>query len=128
MGALKRRSLILVLPHRLEELLELALRDRGVRIRWGHRLDDLRQDGNAVTSSVEKLALTSVGYPYARSEEMVQSEVEVRARFVVGADGAASHVAGFWESKLTSSGRLTTKSFEFEAEAEATRRSGHPRD
>lgn len=85
---------LLVLPQadRLEELLEEELRARGVRVRWGHRLDDLAQDENAVTASVEKLGVTSVGYPVARSEEMVESVHEVRARFVVGADGSASHV------------------------------------
>lgn len=84
---------LLVLPQdRLEELLEEELRKKGVRVRWGHRLDDLKQDDIAVTASVEKLGLTSVGYPVARSEEMVESVKEVRARFVVGADGSASHV------------------------------------
>ncbi|MCC7376104.1 MAG: FAD-dependent monooxygenase [Verrucomicrobiales bacterium] len=84
---------LLVLPQdRLEELLELELRQRGVRVRWGHRLDTLRQDENGVVATVEKLALTSVGYPYARSEEAVEKETEVHARYVIGADGAASHV------------------------------------
>jgi 2-polyprenyl-6-methoxyphenol hydroxylase-like FAD-dependent oxidoreductase len=84
---------LLVLPQdRLEELLEEELRTRGVRVRWGHRLDDLKQDENAVTASVEKLGVTSTGYPVARSEEMVESVKEVRARYLVGADGSASHV------------------------------------
>lgn len=84
---------LLVLPQdRLEELLEQELRQRGVRVRWGHRLDSLSQDDNGVSATVEKLALTSVGYPYARSEEAVESETDVHARYVIGADGAASHV------------------------------------
>lgn len=47
-----------------------------------------RQRGGAQCG---KLAVTSVGYPFARSEEMVESVKEVRARFVIGADGSASH-------------------------------------
>jgi 2-polyprenyl-6-methoxyphenol hydroxylase-like FAD-dependent oxidoreductase len=84
---------VLVVPQdRLEELLEDALRNLGIRVRWGHRLDDLRLGTEAVTASIEKLALTSVGYPFARSEEMVQSSTEVRASYVIGADGTESHV------------------------------------
>jgi 2-polyprenyl-6-methoxyphenol hydroxylase-like FAD-dependent oxidoreductase len=33
-----------------------------------------------------------VGYPFARSEEMVQSSVDVEASYLVGADGSDSHV------------------------------------
>ncbi len=84
---------LLVLPQdHLEELLEQELRNRGVRIRWGHRLDRLRQDANSVTAIVEKLGITSVGYPYARSEQAVEKEIEVQARYLVGADGSRSHV------------------------------------
>lgn len=84
---------LLVLPQdRLEELLEEELRQRGVRVRWGHRLDTFKEEDNAVIATVEKLGVTSVGYPVARSEEMVESVKEVRTRFIVGADGCASHV------------------------------------
>lgn len=84
---------LVVLPQdRLEEHLEEQLKARAIRVRWGHRLDDLRQDENGVTAVVEKLGVTSVGYPYARSEEAVEKEIEVSARFLVGADGCASHV------------------------------------
>lgn len=84
---------LLVLPqYQLEEWLEDELRTRGVTVRWGHRLDTLRQDANAVTATVEQLALTSVGYPVARSEEMVDRAIEVRAQYLVGADGCHSHV------------------------------------
>ena len=92
-GGNSRYPFLLVVPQdRLEELLEDALRETGQRVRWGHRLDDLRPGPEAVTASIEKLTLTSVGYPFARSEEMVQSAAEVEASYVVGADGAESHV------------------------------------
>jgi 2-polyprenyl-6-methoxyphenol hydroxylase-like FAD-dependent oxidoreductase len=88
-----RHPYVLVVPQdRLEELLEEALRELGVRVRWGHRLDRLRMESDSVTATIEKLALTSVGYPFARSEEMVQSSVDVEASYLVGADGSDSHV------------------------------------
>ncbi len=84
---------LLVLPQdQLEERFEEELRGRGVRVQWGHRLDDLRQDENGVTAVVEKLGVTSIGYPVARSEESVEETIEVQARFLVGADGASSIV------------------------------------
>jgi len=82
-----------VIPQdQFEELLENGLRDMGVRVRWGCRLADLRMGPDSVAATIEKLALTSVGYPFARSEEMVQSDTCVEARYVVGADGSSSHV------------------------------------
>jgi 2-polyprenyl-6-methoxyphenol hydroxylase-like FAD-dependent oxidoreductase len=86
------RGLLVVPQDRLEEILENAVREQGVKIRWGHRLDDLHQEDHAVKACVEKLTITSVGYPYARSEEMVERETEVLAKFVIGADGSSSHV------------------------------------
>lgn len=86
------QGLLVVPQDKLEEILEEALRELGVRVRWGHRFDDCRQDDTAVFAGVEKLGLTSVGYPVARSEEMVESDVEVHARYLIGADGADSHV------------------------------------
>jgi len=88
-----RHPFVLVVPQdRLEELLEDALRDLGVRVRWGHRMDSFRMNSDSVTASIEKLTLTSVGYPFARSEEMVQSSIDVEASYLVGADGSESHV------------------------------------
>src|SRR4030095_4291583 len=86
-------SFLLVVPQdRLEALLEKELGARGVRVCWGHRLDCLEQDENGVDAAVEKLCITSIGYPFGRSDEMVKRELRTHARFVVGADGSASHV------------------------------------
>ena len=86
------RGLLSIPQDRLEAILEKAAHDRSIRVSWGYRLDDLHQDDHTVRATVEKLGLTSVGYPFARSEEMVEREIEVYAKFVIGADGAASHV------------------------------------
>ncbi|MBL9128410.1 MAG: FAD-dependent monooxygenase [Verrucomicrobiales bacterium] len=88
-----RYPFLLVVPQdRLEELLEDALRNLGLRVHWGHRLNDLRTGPGSVAATIDRLALTSVGYPFARSEEMVQATSEVEASYVIGADGAESHV------------------------------------
>ncbi len=107
---------LLVLPQdRLEEILEDQLKALGLRVHWGHRLDDLTQDVNSVQASVEKLTVTSVGYPFARSEEMVDSVLEVRARYLVAADGCCSHVRQMLGIGTESVGTPATyEVFEFE--------------
>lgn len=112
---------VLVMPQdRLEELLEEALREKGIRVRWGHRLDDIRQDANGVTATVEQLGVTSVGYPVVRAEETVESETEVRAHYLVGADGSASHVRSLLgiETEILGSTRAY-EIFEFATKSEA---------
>ena len=114
---------VLVLPQdRLEELLEEKLRELGVRVRWGHRLDDLQQEERGVKAVVERLALTSVGYPYARSEQAVDKVIPVEAKFVVGADGAASHVRHILGIGTRQAGPAATfEVFEFEPREESPR-------
>lgn len=85
-------GLCVVPQDQLESLLEEALESQGVTVRWGHRLDDIRQEDHAAVATVEKLGLTSGGYPVAVSEEMVERVIQVRSPFILGADGAASHV------------------------------------
>lgn len=109
------RPLLVVPQNYLEDILEEALRQRGVRVRWGHRLDDVRQDDHAVYATVEKLGVTSVGYPFARSEDIVEREIEVHTRFVVGADGATSHLRQILGLGIRRLGPDTTyEIFEFE--------------
>lgn len=117
------RAGLMVLPQdRLEEMLEEELRRYHVRVRWGHRLDAFTQDDQAVTATVERLGLTSVGYPYARSEEMVESETEVRARFIVGADGSSSHVRQILGLPVQTVGKpLAFDVYEFEPVKDAGR-------
>lgn len=114
---------LLVLPQdRLEELLETELHARGVRVRWGHRLDQFIQDDHGVSAQVERLAFTSVGYPVARSEVMVGSTHAVTARYLVGADGFNSHVRQILGLPLETLGAdLAYDVFEFQPATEAPR-------
>jgi 2-polyprenyl-6-methoxyphenol hydroxylase-like FAD-dependent oxidoreductase len=85
--------LLFVVPQdELEEVLAQALADRGVRVRWNHRLRDLEPGFDRVRFSVDELEKQSGGYPIATSEWVVNAVREGDAAFVVGADGHRSTV------------------------------------
>jgi 2-polyprenyl-6-methoxyphenol hydroxylase-like FAD-dependent oxidoreductase len=75
----------------LEERLERRLAQRGVEVRWNHRLASLALNGLAHVT-LERLALESAGYSIARTEWVVEKEFTARAPYVVGADGHRSSV------------------------------------
>lgn len=82
-----------VLPQdRLEAHLEDQLLRSGIHVHWGHRLDEVQQDEEGVCAVVEEIGFNSVGYPFARTEETVAKVRRLRARFLIGTDGADSHV------------------------------------
>ncbi|HEV2210467.1 MAG TPA: FAD-dependent monooxygenase [Verrucomicrobiae bacterium] len=84
---------LLILPQNaLEGLLEQRLKQAGVKVQWRHRLDDLVDEEEAVTATVEELQGTASGYIVPHWEMVVKSRTAVRAQFLVGADGHASLV------------------------------------
>jgi 2-polyprenyl-6-methoxyphenol hydroxylase-like FAD-dependent oxidoreductase len=84
---------ILVLPQRaLEEMLEDAFEAAGGRVLWNHRLADLEQQDGHRVAFLERLAKESSGYAVAGMATTVDKVLEVRPRFVLGADGHASRV------------------------------------
>jgi 2-polyprenyl-6-methoxyphenol hydroxylase-like FAD-dependent oxidoreductase len=84
---------LLALPQSaLEGLLAGKLAERGVRVRWSHRLAGIERDGDAVVARVQKLEKVSTGYAVAHTEWAVEKEVPFRASFVLGADGHRSLV------------------------------------
>jgi 2-polyprenyl-6-methoxyphenol hydroxylase-like FAD-dependent oxidoreductase len=79
---------LLILPQNaVEALLEQRLRKAGVNVHWNHRLDTLQDDTEEVLATVEELAGTSTGYIVPHWEMVVKRRSEVRAQFVLGADG-----------------------------------------
>jgi len=84
---------LLALPQSaLEARLARSLAERGVKVRWSHRLAGIEPAGDAVVARVQKLEKQSAGYAVAHTEWAVDKEVSFRAAFVVGADGHRSLV------------------------------------
>jgi 2-polyprenyl-6-methoxyphenol hydroxylase-like FAD-dependent oxidoreductase len=84
---------LLALPQNvLEAVLTRRLGERGVKVRWSHRLAGIERDTDAVVARVQKLEKETTGYAVAHTEWAVEKEVPFRAAFVVGADGHRSLV------------------------------------
>jgi 2-polyprenyl-6-methoxyphenol hydroxylase-like FAD-dependent oxidoreductase len=85
---------VLALPQSaLEDLLEQRLKQMpNVTFHWHHRLRDLTMDGDEVTATVEKLAFTGGGYSVPDFQLSVAKEFQIRAHYLIGADGHASIV------------------------------------
>jgi len=84
---------LLTLPQAsFEGILEQRLRAAGIRVEWNHRFADCREEGEQVAVTVEELGGTATGYIVPHWETVVKSQVAVRARFLVGADGFGSRV------------------------------------
>jgi 2-polyprenyl-6-methoxyphenol hydroxylase-like FAD-dependent oxidoreductase len=84
--------LLVVSQNALESALEHKLREAGVNVRWNHRFDTFEQDMDMAVSTVERLAGTSTGYIVPHWEMVVEERWNIRARFLIGADGHHSLV------------------------------------
>jgi 2-polyprenyl-6-methoxyphenol hydroxylase-like FAD-dependent oxidoreductase len=88
-----RFPFVVALPQSgLESLLAARLAEKGVRVRWSHRLADLRQREDGVGATVQRLEKESTGYAVARTEWAVAQTLAFESAFVVGADGHRSMV------------------------------------
>ncbi|MGO9113813.1 MAG: FAD-dependent oxidoreductase [Thermoguttaceae bacterium] len=83
-------SLVVLRQDVLESLLEDALADCGVHVRWNHRASKLVLQPDTVVVTIDKLQQESVGYAIAHTEWVVAKSTECEASFVVGADGCHS--------------------------------------
>jgi 2-polyprenyl-6-methoxyphenol hydroxylase-like FAD-dependent oxidoreductase len=84
---------LLALPQNaLEELLARRLSERGVKVRWSHRLAGLDAEGDEVVARVHRLEKESAGYAVAHTEWVIDKEITFRAAFAIGADGHRSLV------------------------------------
>jgi pentachlorophenol monooxygenase len=84
---------LLALPQSaLEDLLARRLAERGVAVRWSHRLARLEEGDDGVVARVHRLEKESAGYAVAHTEWVIDKELTLRARFVIGADGHRSLV------------------------------------
>ena len=88
-----RFPFVLVVPQSaLEEALEKRLRQAKVRVAWKHQTQELVQDASGVRVRVGRREKYSMGYPVATTEWMITKQFDLRADFVVGADGFHSFV------------------------------------
>ena len=76
----------------LEEILTREAERRGVRLRTGHRVGGVVQDGDSVRVRVETCAAVPVGRGVQHIDDVVLGTREVQVPFVVGADGKRSAV------------------------------------
>jgi 2-polyprenyl-6-methoxyphenol hydroxylase-like FAD-dependent oxidoreductase len=88
----KHPYLLVIRQSQLEAAVEGALRQKKLKVRWGHRLQSLSVDGAASEAEIAKLEPVASGYPIARSEWVVVRTETTRPAFVIGADGYDSAV------------------------------------
>jgi len=85
---------VLVLPQNLFEarLAEALAAEPNARLLWNHRLTDLEPGPIAVVATVDRLAKSAKGYAVPDVDWETESTLTVEAKYVLGADGYASHV------------------------------------
>jgi len=76
----------------LETLLEQRLAQHGVKVHWNQRVSQLNVEPAAVVAAVDELGKVSLGYPIQTTEWVIERTRQVRAHYVVGADGHRSLV------------------------------------
>jgi 2-polyprenyl-6-methoxyphenol hydroxylase-like FAD-dependent oxidoreductase len=90
--ASKHPYLLVLRQSLLERAAEEALRQKKVKVLWGHRLESLAADGATLRAKIAKLDQVASGYPIARSEWIVAQTETIRPDYVIGADGYDSAV------------------------------------
>lgn len=84
---------LLILPQsELERLLEQKLKQAGVGVHWNHRFEHVVEEDEEVTVAIEELGGTATGYIIPHWEMVVKHRAQIRAQFLVGADGHGSLV------------------------------------
>ena len=76
----------------LEEILEGALREAGVAVRWRHEVSQIEAAPGGVEVRVDRFERESRGYIVAHTEWVVAESTELHIPFVIGADGHRSRV------------------------------------
>jgi 2-polyprenyl-6-methoxyphenol hydroxylase-like FAD-dependent oxidoreductase len=84
--------LLVIRQSLLERAAEEALREKKLKVLWGHRLQSLDADGDVPRAEVATLDQVATGYPVARTEWVVARTETIRPKYVIGADGYDSAV------------------------------------
>jgi 2-polyprenyl-6-methoxyphenol hydroxylase-like FAD-dependent oxidoreductase len=106
---------VLVLPqHLLEHVLIEALEKAGGRLLWNHRLAGFEETPDGVVAKVERLTKESSGYSVTHTEWVTDKTLEMKAAFLVGADGHRSLIRRTLDIPFPTSGASNTFAvFEF---------------
>ncbi|NUQ66131.1 MAG: FAD-dependent monooxygenase, partial [Pirellulales bacterium] len=84
---------VAVMPQdQLERVLERALEEQGVKVRWNHEVARLDQDDRGVSATIHRLEKQSTGYAIAHTEWVVADTAQINVPLVIGADGHRSTV------------------------------------
>jgi len=88
-----RFPFLLALPQSaLEGILAGRLAEKGVKVRWSHRLARIESGPDEAVATVHRLEKESTGYAVSHTEWTIDKELTFRAGHVVGADGHRSLV------------------------------------
>ena len=91
-----RHPYLLVVRQSAGEAAEEALRQKKLKVLWGHRLQALTADGATVRAEVAKLDQVQTGYAVAGSEWVVVRSETIRPAYVIGADGRLVRASDGW--------------------------------
>jgi 3-(3-hydroxy-phenyl)propionate hydroxylase len=110
--------LLVVRQSLLEKAAEEALRQKKLKVLWGHRLQALTMDGATVHAEVAKLDQVQTGYAVAGSEWVVVQSETIRPAYVIGADGYDSSVRRMAGIEMAEHGGQVFSVYEIEATGE----------
>ena len=110
--------LLVVRQSLLEKAAEEALRQKKLKVLWGHRLQALTMDGATVHAEVAKLDQVQTGYAVAGSEWVVVRSETIRPAYVIGADGYDSSVRRMAGIEMAEDGGQVFSVYEIEATGE----------
>jgi 2-polyprenyl-6-methoxyphenol hydroxylase-like FAD-dependent oxidoreductase len=110
--------LLVVRQSLLEKAAEEALRQKKLKVLWGHRLQALTMDGATVHAEVAKLDQVQTGYAVAGSEWVVVRSETIRPAYVIGADGYDSSVRRMAGIEMAEHGGQVFSVYEIEATGE----------
>jgi 2-polyprenyl-6-methoxyphenol hydroxylase-like FAD-dependent oxidoreductase len=116
--ASKHPYLLVIRQSLLEKAAEEALRQRKLKVLWGHRLQALTADGATVRAEVAKLDQVQTGYAVAGSEWVVVRSETIRPAYVIGADGYDSSVRRMAGIEMAEHGGQVFSVYEIEATGE----------
>ena len=85
----------------LEDCLLKKAEKAAITVRWLHRLQRLELHSESCVAQVERLSMVSEGYAASTTETVVQRSQEIRALWVIGADGRNSIVRRDLKSSFT---------------------------